>query len=63
MKTLYDWKPGHRGEILEPRGSSSKLQSVVLYRAGVLEELYRGGRLHGEALKDAEKDFGKEKSK
>lgn len=54
MRTVYDWAPGRRGELLMPEGSNSIQQSVLLTSAGdVLEKLYREGRLKGKALEDA----------
>jgi len=62
--TLYDWAPGRRGELLMPEGSESIQQGVqVTSTGGVLEKLYREGRLKGKALADASgegaKPFGK----
>ena len=54
VKTMYDWAPGRRGDLLMPDGSNSIQQSVLITSAGdVLEKLYREGRLKGQALADA----------
>ena len=56
MKTLYDWYPGRRGELLLPKGTKSIQMTIVLSvadRDKLFRELYDGGRLTGRALDDA----------
>lgn len=57
IKTLYDWAPGKRWELLQPVGSTSIQMSVPANMPDTLGDvfgrLYRGGRLAGQALEDA----------
>lgn len=51
-KTKYDWKiPGFS---LKPVGSDNPRHEIVLVRVETLSELYEGGFLTGQALKDVE---------
>ena len=51
-KTLYDWKiPGFS---LKPVGSDNIRHEICLIRVETLSELYDGGFLTGQALKDVE---------
>lgn len=60
LKTVYDWREGQRGRILEPKGNKTELATIVILRSsgGVLGELYRSGGLYGQALADAKEQFG-----
>ena len=53
-RTVYEWAPGRRGDLLMPVGSSS-IQQGVQVTGDVLEKLYREGRLTGRALEDAKR--------
>lgn len=62
MKTRYDWKAGHRGELLEPDNASPSIQQCIVANVHVEQEpllmLYLADRLHGQALVDAQAKYG-----
>ena len=51
-KTLYDWKVP--GWSLKPVGSGNIRHEICLTRVETLSDLYEGGFLTGQALRDVE---------
>jgi len=51
-KTLYDWKVP--GWSLKPVGSDNIRHEICLTRVETLSDLYEGGFLTGQALRDVE---------
>lgn len=64
-ETVYDWMKGREGYILEPKGGTSILQSVVVgcLPWDTLRILYDKGVLYGRALGEAKEKYAAKRSR
>lgn len=61
LKTKYDWVPGKKGSLLAPEGSDNVMHTVVvgILPHDVVRILFDGGRLYGQALREARTKYRK----